>query len=448
VDRVRGLAPRVGFAWSPRGNTKMSVRGGYGIYYDRPPNQFWWNPSTNNPPFVAQLSTDIREGGQVAYGLGTPEGTGFPIPAGVSYELDSHNGILTYDPASGEYVQQYVSAAGVDANIRPMMVQNWMLGIQREILPNLVFEMDYIGSAGHRLYLATNINRFTGDLIQNLGNLTRINSSFSDIYFSRAIGNSISQNVAFKVTKRMGHNWTMQGLYTYGKALDYTSNSGSVGGTDVFDVGNIRGQRGRSDFDLRQKLAIQAHWTVTGWNQGVMSRVLGGWELGGIATFQTGLPFTVISSAPFVLATDSEGNIIYPLQNVGGDYNADGSNYDVPNTPSFGNHLSGKSRSDFMTGVLNASDFPAPPLGQEGSLGRNTFDGPGFADVDFSLFKNFKIPWFGHEGANIQFRSEFFNLFNRVNLSDVSNDLTSGDFGRAGSAFIPRTVQFGIRILY
>ena len=139
-------------------------------------------------------------------------------------------------------------------------------------------------------------------------------------------------------------------------------------------------------------------------------------ELGAISIFQTGMPFTVFTGTPFVLARDGNGDIIYPLQNIGGDYNADGYTYDLPNTPSFGNRLSGKSRSDYITGVLNASDFPAPELGAQGNLGRNTFNGPGFANVDFSLIKNIKIPWFVREGANLQVRTEVFNLFNRVNL--------------------------------
>lgn len=449
LSRVWGLAPRLGFAWSPFGSQKTAVRGGYGVYYDRIPNQGWFNPIVNNPPLVAALSTDIRQGGQVAYALGTTQGTGFPIPAGVSFQFDPRNGILALDPATGQYVQQYVDVGGVDGYIRPPQVQNWMIGVQREILPDLVLEVDYLGSVGHRLYLATNINRFPGDLVEHLGNLTRINPSFSSIDFFRTIGNSASHNVTFGVTKRMSHQWTLRALYTYGKVLDYTSTSGSVSGTSVLDATNIRAQRGPADFDLRQKLAIQSNWTLPNpWKEGFRSKLFGGWELGGIATLQTGPTFTVITSAPFNLATDAEGNLIYPLQNVGGDYNADGFSYDVPDTPAFGNHLSKKSRSDYIAGVLDPSDFPRPALGREGNLGRNTFTGPGFANVDFSIIKNSKIPWWAHEGANFQFRTEFFNLFNRVNLSGVENDLTSSDFGRATNAFTARAVQFGIRIVY
>ncbi|HVX65757.1 MAG TPA: hypothetical protein VHA11_04100, partial [Bryobacteraceae bacterium] len=100
----------------------------------------------------------------------------------------------------------------------------------------------------------------------------------------------------------------------------------------------------------------------------------------------------------------------------------------------------------FLSGVFAASDFPAPALGQEGDLGRNTYFGPGMAQVDLSLVRNIRIPWFVKEGANLQFRGEMYNLFNRVNLSTFDTDLSSGTFGFATSAFTPRSVQFAARL--
>jgi hypothetical protein len=89
------------------------------------------------------------------------------------------------------------------------------------------------------------------------------------------------------------------------------------------------------------------------------------------------LPFTVVTTAP------------YPR----GDFNADGFNYDVPNTPSYGNYKP-TSRGDFVNGLFPASAFPLPPVGQQGSLGRNTFDGPGLANINLNLVKTAHIPWF------------------------------------------------------
>jgi hypothetical protein len=101
-------------------------------------------------------------------------------------------------------------------------------------------------------------------------------------------------------------------------------------------------------------------------------------------------PFTVYCSAAFKPVFDAGGNVV---GNTGCDYNVDGTTYDLPNTPVFG-RLTGLSRSSYISGIFKASDFPAPPLGQEGSLGRNTYVGPGFANTDFSVIKNARIPWF------------------------------------------------------
>lgn len=130
-----------------------------------------------------------------------------------------------------------------------------------------------------------------------------------------------------------------------------------------------------------------------------------------------------------------------------GDFNADGFNYDAPNTPSFGNHVSA-SRSDFISGLFPASAFPTPALGQEGNLGRNTFDGPGLANVNLNIVKTNRIPWFFKEGASLQLRGEIFNLFNRVNLTNVTNDLSSSLFGKSTQQSLPRSVTFGVRIRF
>jgi hypothetical protein len=87
-------------------------------------------------------------------------------------------------------------------------------------------------------------------------------------------------------------------------------------------------------------------------------------------------------------------------------------------------------------------------LGQEGNLGRNTFNGPGLANFNTEFAKETKIPWFTHEGASLEFRGDIFNLFNRVNLGTPVNDLASGLFGRSTSQQLPRTVQFGLYIRY
>jgi len=164
---------------------------------------------------------------------------------------------------------------------------------------------------------------------------------------------------------------------------------------------------------------------------------------------QTGTPFTVFCGQPFGPMRDASGRIV---GNSGCDYNADGTNNDRPNIPTFGDTKSGLSNDDFLNGIFKASDFPAPGLGQRGNLGRNTFRGPRYFNVDLSLIKSFRIPWFtstgGNEGANLQLRLEGFNVFNTLNLTNPVNDMSSPLFGKSVSALPARSFQLAGRLSF
>jgi len=200
----------------------------------------------------------------------------------------------------------------------------------------------------------------------------------------------------------------------------------------VFDAANPGNQHARSDYNVARRFTIDSVYEIPSpFKQGLGNQIAGGWQLAAIAIFQSGLPFTVVTTAP------------YPR----GDFNADGFNYDVPNTPSFGNYKS-TSRGDFINGLFPASAFPLPAVGQQGSLGRNTFDGPGLANVNLNLVKTAHIPWFVKEGATAQLRCEVFNLFNRVNFTNVVNDLSNSLFGKSTAQSLPRSVTLGLRIQF
>jgi hypothetical protein len=157
------------------------------------------------------------------------------------------------------------------------------------------------------------------------------------------------------------------------------------------------------------------------------------------------MPFWVYTTASFSPVVDASGNVV---GNTGGDYNADGAGWDRPNAPSFGSHLSGQSKGKFLNGLFPASAFPAPPLGQEGNLGRNTYDSPGYNNFDLIVGKAFTTPWFGGERLKLEARGEFYNLFNRTNLTNVTGDLSSGTFGRATSQLPARLVQLNFRATF
>ncbi len=148
----------------------------------------------------------------------------------------------------------------------------------------------------------------------------------------------------------------------------------------------------------------------------------------GTSIFEAGTPLTVTSSA------------VYP----NGDWNADGTANDRPNAPLTPLDGGGYARSSFLTGFIPVSAFPHPALGTDGSLGRSTYFGPGFAQVDLSVQKKFAIT----EHTALQFRANAYNAFNRVNLNNPTMDLNSSNFGRSTSQQIPRTIEGVLRLSF
>jgi hypothetical protein len=289
----------------------------------------------------------------------------------------------------------------------------------------MIVEADYFGTASRHLYFQTDSNRYAGDLVQHNGTLDRLNSSFGAVVYGQSIGISNGQVGSFAISKTFSHGWSTHAIYNYGKALDYTSsNDNGVGGAEnVIDVNNPARNYGRSDYDARHRLSIDAVWNIPGVGNRLAQQVTGGWTLAPVMTFESGQPFTVYTSAS------------YPS----GDFNGDGYNYDVPNVPSFGSTKS-TSRSDFLKGVFAASDFPLPALGTEGNLGRNTYDGPGLANVNLAAERVFRLPFLGEQGG-FELRGEILNLFNRVNLTNPVSDLSNGEFGKSTDQNLPRNIQ-------
>jgi hypothetical protein len=170
--------------------------------------------------------------------------------------------------------------------------------------------------------------------------------------------------------------------------------------------------------------------------------VFGGWQFNGIVSLQSGFPFTVWTSE---------------------DYNLDGAFLDRPNAVTDLRDAVGKGPAAFLNGAFGDRSgwgglFRPAPAGTQGTLGRNTFRGPGYASVDFSLLKSFRMPWLSQDGARWEFRAEAFNIFNRVNLRSPGNSLgaynastglwSSATFGRSTLAFDPRQIQLALRFAF
>jgi hypothetical protein len=434
------FAPRLSIVWDPTGKGTTSIRGGAGIFYDFLPSQLYGGAHFT-PPIYMLLTVSPQTAPLLplyAFGASKTDPFQFPRPAGLQgiTGLDNHNG-STYARADITWI---------DPNLRSSYTISNSLGVQHAVTSTLTVEANFVSNQGRKLYAKYNVNRFPGDLIQNNGVLKRLNPSFGGIDYgqSNLTSSYIGGNISAR--QRASHGLTVQAAYTFGRALDYADGFG--GGLAIQDPWNLNLDRAAAGYNVPQKFAFSALWAVpTTSKPGVLKSITENWQLSGVTILQSGMPFSVTCGLPFAAVRNATGQIV---GNSGCDYNADGSNFDRPNTPSFGNVIP-MDRQTLLTGVFKPADFPAPALGQVGNLGRNMFTNRGLANIDLSLARLFKLPWV-HEKSDLQLRADAFNAFNHVNLGGINSNLSSPTtFGRVTSingASLPRQFQFGLRFSF
>ncbi len=421
---LNNFAPRIGIAWDPTGKGEMSIRAGFGIFYDRAAGQFFGDCCTTLPIFAVVTGRQADPSGpQPNFGLGTLTAPpwGYPAMTGVVAGLNSHGGLASAPAGVGIW----------DPNLKTQYAANWFFGIQYALSNNWTVEANYVGSNGHKLYQEYDVNRVNGALLDGIFN--RNNPFFDNMGYGQANGASAYNGANFTVKKRYSRGLDFQVAYTVGRSVDTASSFGR--GLAFPDIYNLNLNRGLADFDVRQKVAASLLYELPSPRSGAgaLGKAFGGWQIGAATIAQAGQPFSVNCTA------DRAG---------GCDWNADGFNDDRPNQPTFGNYIQG-SKETFLSGLFSATDFTSPTVGTNGSLGRNTFIGPGYFATDLNLQKNTKIPWFwGSEGANIQFRAEMYNAFNQTNLTRPASEIRDGNFGKSTSAFAPRNIQFGLKVLF
>jgi hypothetical protein len=435
VSTPKAVSPRVGVSWALTGSGKWVVRGGFGIFHDWFTNGELTVPLRSNLPAYYLPTFYSNTGVAPIFAVGTSPTYPFnyPIPSLPPITLDSHGGV----PSSP--TTPAANIGGTDPNLKEPRIFNYTAGLERAVGKHLTVGANYAGSRA--VYLAegdvstitldNDINRKSGNLIASGGTVVRPNSSFNSIYYTKN-GNESWYN-AFIATfaGRFGSRDSFQMSYTHSRATDFGYQYPDVlaplstyNGPTNFNVPNR--------FSMSESISLP---TLSGKNL-ALREVAGGWVVSGAVILQSGLPFTVNTTANY---------------SAGGDYNADGYNYDIPNVS---NYKQSHDRRSYLTGVFsvpNSATFSKPTPGTEGNELRNQFNGPGFANTDLSLLKRFPI----RDWAHFEIRGDFFNLFNRVNLtmpsgttpaSPTISDLSSASFGKATSAFNARYVQLAARI--
>jgi hypothetical protein len=397
------LAPRVGFAWDIFGDGKSSLRGGYGISYERNFGNVTFNMIQNPPNYATVQLSNI------------------PVTINNFGPLGEGVGDVALPPVSPRQVNQ---------NIRTAQTQFWGLSIERQIGRNAILAFEYNGAHGVHLYDIKNINELGGAQVY-LGDplittdacggpcYARPNGQFTTVNSRGTQGYSHYNglNIRFQT-----NNWGNTGLslvsnYTWSHSLDNLSStfSESSGGSNgIGNLGYLNAafpslDYGSSDFDVRNRYVLSLIWDepfFKGSSRGWVNQVAGGWSIAPIFTARSGIPFTISDSTNSLNATTGPYGIPRYAPSAPAINNSTGAG--IPISPNNFDILT-LPRAMNYTGYLGISDFGPYPANM---TGRNAFVGPGAWTFDMSVMKNFRLT----ERFQLQFRAEAFDLFNHHNM--------------------------------
>jgi hypothetical protein len=443
-DDYSNWEPRIGFSWDPWRDGKTAIRGSFGIFHDRVFGNLFGN-ARGNPPFEQDYSTNPFETVGNAFGTGA-----FPT----TVPLQQPNP----DVPDGALLAPVIFTQ----NFRNPVTNSWFFGIQRDLPGSLVIDLNYVGNSSHHIFRVFDANPPDPGLVQQLlafcvpdnsenhgfveGQCGPANVASLNLYsglengvlpFNAVAHNAIGRSGAAaalntsdgnanynafqaKITKRFTHGFQMQGAYTWAHSIDDANDpivSATGGVSFVRDPLNPALDRGNSDHDVRHVGVINSIWELplgagkTYWNQGVMGRVLEGFQLSGILTMQTGHPFDVLGTRDSLrVGRVNRADLIGdPFAGTGG-------------VSSTGNKI-----------FLNPDAFANPDFDTAATIGRNQFHGPSFVNLDMTVAKRMKI-W---ENASIELRLEAYNVLNHTNFNNpgddppgVGNQILNGNFGQ------------------
>lgn len=405
------VAPRVGFSYDVFGDGRTSVRGAYGLIFEDFRSDVWTYPAVNQP-FVISNTINTPASLQNPY-----EGHVDPFP-------------YQYSPATAKFTFPMSLFTVPTPTFNAPFVHNISLSVQHEMKNGLIINIGYVGKLEHNLIRMLQNN--PAEYIPGASTIANTNSRRMlrpGVYASfRSIcscSDAAYQSLQASLTRRYQNGFTFMLAYTFGKLLDYYSAT-NLGQTPQNPY-NMRGDYGRSDYDRRSVFNASVVYAIPFFHEAprALGAVFSHWEASSIIGVSSGNPFMITT---------------------GYDASLTGVGYDRPNM--IGNpHRSYTSRADELSKYFNTAAFVANSPGQYGDTGRNIMSGPGLANVNVSLVRTFPI---SERLGKLQFRSEFFNLFNHPNFGQPDGNLADKTFGvisSTGTAGIadPRILQFALR---
>ncbi|HEV2667118.1 MAG TPA: carboxypeptidase regulatory-like domain-containing protein, partial [Blastocatellia bacterium] len=385
------FGPRFSFAYAPFNDNKTAIRGGFGMFFDRPEGNLVYS-ATNLPPYAGSSQV---ENGNLA-NLASARAAA-PTPFG--------------------------NLIAIDPGLVTPRTMNFSLSIQRELPWGIFLETAYVGNLGRHLLRSPDINAVPFSLLvanaakpsaqREANNAMRPYKGFSEISYRLSDSNSNYNSFQIYATKRKG-DLSFQTSYTWSKAL---GDNGGGGGNfdDPEDPFNRSFNYGPLNYDRRHILAVTYTYRLPFFRKGdnLARNILGGWEASGLTRWQTGQYLNCNGN------TSTGGR---RADYIGGEINVRG--------------------ADPIVQWFNKAAFDEAPNERRGTAGVGMIEGPGRYFWDISARKQFRVT----ERVRMQFQADFFNAFNQVLLNSPNTNVSSGDYGRINSGAPGRNIQIGLRL--
>jgi hypothetical protein len=411
IQDRNNFAPRVGVAWQPFGMGKTVIRAAYGIFYASPSGFLNFQDATL-PPYNQSYSYSRP----TAIGAdGTPPSFSNPVATG---------GAAT--------ANLLAPVNSVDRNYRDLYAQVWNFSIEQGLRRNFVARTSYVGNRGNRLYRQVYANACLPGPVacdaRTASQNPRYDVNFPDTAGGiRTVGRSIYNALQVEGEKRYSNGLFFNGNYTFGRLIGLSV-------VPENPIANASLDRGRDPSSITSAFHFNAVWDLPFGPhryflrdlRGPTAKILGGWQLAGIAQIQSGMPFTVTA----------------PAGNTG-----TGSSANRANRTADGRLPTNRSEAQMLSQYFDVTAFSVPPIGTVGTSGVGVLIGPGLFNSDISLMKNTLL----REPLNLQFRADFFNIFNHPNFDLPNADSSSPAFGKISGTnpyTFPRQIQFGLRLQF
>lgn len=431
---TNNFAPRFGFAYTPKtqafggflNNDRAVIRGGFGVAFNRIPAAPL-NNARGNPPFASRFgiccgfANSPFAGGKILYAVGTSNSfTSYPA-----------NPLLVpgINPATGfpNVTNGSVEIYGTPQDLPNPYTYLYSLEVQYQLPAQFAATVGYQGSAGHKLIRLVN-QRF-------IYPVDPATNPISAAYFTQPDVNSNFNAMLLTLSRRFSQGVQLQANYRWSKSIDTLSYEGPGFVTNQTYPQDLRSERGPSDFDVRHYVTLSGLFELPFFRQqnNFASAVLGGWMLSGILTYHSGFPFTPVVGG---CTSTPGGPSLCPVRPQGytGPSDLDRSNEAFIT----GSNFPGGGAKFFVV-TKQANGSIAPP-----GIGRNSFRGPKYFNVDMSFVKNTRFPFIGESG-NLELRANFFNIFNKLNLAPFAFGSSAATIGNydTGTGVLSNNPNFG-----